>query len=81
MKADIFFFISSIAVVVVSVGILIVGYYIVHSLRRIEKFAERLEERIADTSDEVKAMGENIKESFIYNLIFKKKRKAKVTNK
>lgn len=77
VKADIFFFISSIAVVVVSAGLLVAGYYITRSLQRIERLAGRLEEKMIDATDEVKEIGENIKESFLYNMIFKKKKKTK----
>jgi HAMP domain-containing protein len=77
MKADIFFFISSIAVVVVSIGILIAGYYITRSLQKIERLAERLEEKMVDATEEVREIGGNIKESFLYNLIFKKKKRTK----
>lgn len=79
MKADIFFFISSIAVIVLTAGALVAEYYIVRSLQRIERFAERVEEKMYAASEEVQEIGSGIKESFIYNLIFKKKKRAKTT--
>lgn len=78
MQADIFFFISSIAVVVVSIGILVASYYVIRLLRRIELFAEKWEERMYDATEEVKGIGDDIKKSFLYNLIFKKKKQGKI---
>ncbi len=46
MKADIFFFISSIAVIVLTLGALVVGYYVVRSLQRIERLGEGIEDSI-----------------------------------
>ncbi len=82
VKADVFFFITSIAVIAVTVGILIGIYYIVQTVRRIEGYAETIEkkmkekkEEVDDITDDVKDMVNDIKDSFIYNLLFTKKRK------
>lgn len=77
MKADIFFFISSIAVIVLTVGVLIGLYYVTRSLQRLERLAKRLEEKMYAATEDVQELGEGIKESFLYKLIFKKKKRAK----
>lgn len=84
IKADIFFFITSIAVVVVTIGILIGVYYVVGAVRQLEEYAERIENKlqersddVKDIADDVKGMAGDIRESFIYNLLFQKKKKRK----
>ena len=75
MKADIFFFVTTIAVVVVSIAFLLSLYYVVNAIKRLEAYASRIEENMKDASAEVKEMGEDIRDSFIYNFIFKKKKR------
>lgn len=75
MKADIFFFVTTIAVVVVSIGIIVSLYYIVGAFKRLEGFVESIESNTKDASAEVKEMVEDFKGSFVYNFLFRKKRK------
>ncbi len=81
MKADIFFFITTIAVVVLTVAILAALYYVVGAMKRLEAYADRIEDKLMDASVEVREMGEDIRDSFIYNLIFKKKKRKKLTTR
>lgn len=78
MKSDIFFFITSIAVILVSGGVLVAIYYITRSIRIIERLVERVEEKVVMATEEVREIGGGIKDSLIYNLIFKKRRKPKI---
>ena len=75
MKADIFFFVTTMAVVVLTIGILWALSYIVSAVKRLEAYAERIEKKMKDASEDVKDIGEDIKESFLYNFLFSKKRK------
>jgi hypothetical protein len=84
VKADIFFFISSISVLVVSVGILIGIFYAVRAIKRFEKYAENLEIKmkektaeVNDIADDVKNIVSDVKESLVYNFLFSKKKKRK----
>lgn len=76
MKADVFFFVTTIAVVVVSIGILVALYYIVSAVRRLESFADKIESSMKDASAEVREMADDLKDSFVYNFLFKKKRRS-----
>ncbi len=69
-KADIFFFVTTIAVIIMTVLGCIVAYYLIRVLGNINRASEKL-------SDEVEAMGEHadslyhhIKESFLFTLLF-----------
>src|SRR3989338_3680306 len=44
MKADIFFFVTTIAVILLTVGIIIALYYVVRILRSVRNVSERVEE-------------------------------------
>ena len=44
MKADIFFFITSIAVILVTVGVIVALYYLVRILRNVRDVTDRVEE-------------------------------------
>lgn len=44
MKADIFFFITSIAVILVTVGVIVILYYVVKILRNVTSISDRIEE-------------------------------------
>ncbi len=84
VKADIFFFITSIAVIAVSIGILVGIYYIIRAIKKFEDYADRLEKEVKEKRDEVeeikndvKEIAQDIRESFVYNLLFKKGKKRK----
>ena len=79
MKADIFFFITSIAVVFLSIFVIIALYYLIRALKRFSKLSETLEDNIGDASEDIKEMTEQVKESFVFNMIFPKKRKRRTS--
>jgi hypothetical protein len=56
-KANIFFFITTIAVGLITIGVLISLYYVVRAMKRLEELSEITEE---------------IRESFLFNLLFKR---------
>jgi uncharacterized membrane protein (DUF485 family) len=60
MKADIFFFITSIAVVLVTVGLLITFVYVIRAMKKLE--------RVEDVADDVR-------QSFLWKFLFKKRKK------
>ena len=77
IHADVFFFITSIAVVFVSAFLIIALYYFISMLRRLRNLSEKLKENIGEASEDVQEMAEQIKESPIFNFLFPKKRKKK----
>lgn len=80
-KANIFFFVTTIAVVLVTIGLLISFYYVAKTIRRLALTAEKIERNMKDASAEVKEMTEDMRDSFLFNFLFKKKRRIKPTNK
>ncbi len=71
MKADIFFFITSIAVVLVTVGIAVALYYIVRILRNIQDVTERVDEGSKMLAEDLSALRGTIKrEGFVWGNLF-----------
>lgn len=76
-KADIFFFVTTIAVVVVSIFLIILLTYTIFALRRLRRIVDIVEKNIDTASEEVKEIMTHIKESFLFNLVFGRKRNHK----
>ncbi|MES2214143.1 MAG: hypothetical protein V4465_02005 [Patescibacteria group bacterium] len=77
VHADIFFFVTTIAVVLLTLGLLWGIFYVVGALKRLEVYVHTIAENTKDASEEVKEMGEDIRDSFLYQFLFKKKKKQK----
>lgn len=77
MKADIFFFVTTIAVVVVSIFIIILLYYSIRTVKKLRELTDKVEENINSANEHVEELVSQIKESFIFNLLFPKRRKKK----
>jgi hypothetical protein len=74
IHADIFFFITTIAVVIFLILGSICFYYVIKILGNIKRASDQLEKEVDRLGDNVDSLYHTIKESFIFNLIFKKKR-------
>ena len=61
MKADIFFFITSIAVILVTVGVIIALNYIVRILRNVRDISERVDEGTKALSEDLTVLRGNLK--------------------
>ena len=77
MKADIFFFVTTIAVVLVTIALLVSLYYVVTAVRRLADTLHKIEQNMKDASIEVKEMTEDLRDSFLFNLLFKKRRRRR----
>lgn len=80
IKADIFFFITSIAVVLVTLIIAYVAYKIMRALSEIERLAQTLGENIENASEDVRDLVLDMRDSFLYRMLFQKRRRNKKNN-
>lgn len=84
IHADIFFFVTTIAVIIFTILASIALYYLIGALKNFKRITKNLENRIDQAGDKISDEAEYIKnrlhESFIFNLIFAKK-KAKNSKK
>jgi hypothetical protein len=78
LKMDIFFFITSVAVIIVTTIIIMAGYRIVRILKNIEHVTETLRNTVHSAESEMADIGERVTDSALFTFIFgKKKSKAK----
>lgn len=78
IQADIFFFVTTIAVIIFTILASVAMYYLIGALKNFKKITKNLEHRIDQVSDQIGDEAEYLKnrlhESFIFNLIFAKKK-------
>jgi hypothetical protein len=82
IKADIFFFVATICMVLLTAGVLILLYYAIRSARRIDILSEKIETKldsiVLEAREEIKEIGEDIRGSFWYNMLVKKKKRSRL---
>ncbi len=77
VKADIFFFVTTIAVVVLVSVLVIAGYYVVQILRNFRDVSEDVKKAVATASGDFETIHEKITSSSLFGFMFGKKAKAK----
>ena len=77
LKANIFFFVTTIAVIVFLVLGSIMFFYIIGILRNIKKASDKIEEKIDAAGEQVDTLYHSISNSFLFHLLFGKKKKTK----
>lgn len=77
LKSEIFFFISSISVILITIIFVIVGIYLIKMMRNFSKISDRLKETVDGATASLSEVGDNIKESPLFKFFFSKKRKTK----
>lgn len=74
LKSDIFFFIASISVTIVTIVFLVAGFYFIRMIRNFYKISETLRMYTKDTENELKEMGSHIRQSPLFTFIFGKEK-------
>jgi len=72
-----FFFITSISVITISIFILIALYYFIKMLRNFYKISATLKNYTKDTEKELKDLGGQIRQSPLFTFIFGKEKNKK----
>ncbi len=84
IKADIFFFISSIATVVLVILISIFLFYLIGVSRSLKKLSERLNSDFKESEEFVIELKERLENNFIFQMffpLFQKRQKHRTINK
>ncbi len=76
-KSDIFFFITSISVILFTIIFIISGFYFIKIMKNFSDISEILKNTVKKTEDGISEIGERITESLIFSFIFGKKKKSK----
>jgi len=77
MKADIFFFISSVASVVLAVLFSVVLFYFIKAGRNLYHISEKLQEHFKESEEFVLDLKDRLEENMIFRLFFPPARKRK----
>ena len=81
LKSEIFFFITSISVIIITVVFVIAGYYLIRIMRNLSKISDTLKKAVDNTESNIEEIGERVKESWIFNFVFGKKKTKKQKDK
>jgi uncharacterized membrane protein len=75
LKSDIFFFISSIATIVLASLLIVVFVYVIQFFHTIHRIVKRIEITTDEISDDAKEVVERVKESYLFSVLFPQKKK------
>lgn len=81
LKSDIFFLITSISVVVLTLVFLIALFYFIKILRNFYKISTILKNYTEDTESELRDMGSHIRKSKLFTFLFGKEKVKKETER
>lgn len=77
LKSDIFFFITSISVIVLTLGFLVALFYFIKILRNFYKISTILKNYTENTENELRDMGSHIRQSKLFTFLFGKEKVKK----
>ena len=77
LKSDIFFFISSISTILITVILVIFGFYLIKTMRNFSKISEQLKDTVDGATHSLVEVGDHIKESPMFSFFFGKKKRNK----
>ena len=77
MKSEIFFFITSVSVVIITIVLVIAGYYVIKTLQNLRDISETLKKAAHSAESDIEEIRERVTESTLFTFIFGKKRKKR----
>jgi hypothetical protein len=81
MKADIFFFISSVALIILTIFFCIVLFYLIKAGRNLYLISEKMQQHFKDSEEFVFELKERLEENMLFRLFFPSSRKYKRSSK
>lgn len=81
LQSQVFFFISSLGFVVLWIFTGVFLYYLIRATKTFGRIIEKAEDDINEVGDTTKEMFEEIKDSAVFNFLFKKKKRNKKDKK
>lgn len=81
LKSDIFFFITSISVVIITLVLLVAGFYFIKILRNFYKISNLLKNYAEDADGQLREVGEHIRNSRLFTFFFGKEKVKKETER
>lgn len=77
LRSDIFFFVTSISVIIITVFLLIALFYFIRLVRNFYKISKTLRKFADGTEEELRGLGKEIRHSPLFTFIFGKERTKK----
>lgn len=77
LQSEVFFFISSIGFVTLWILVAIFLFYLIRATRVLSKIIEKVEKDVDSIGDTTKEMIEDVRDSVVFNFLFRKKRKSR----
>ena len=74
LRSDMFFIITSISVVIITLVFLVAGFYFIKMLRNFYKISKMLKDYTESTGEELRDMGHHIRTSPLFTFIFGKEK-------
>lgn len=81
IKMDIFFFVSTIAVVAITTGVVMLMIRLTGLIAALERLSDELKDKAGDIGEEAEEILEHIRESFVFRLIFGGKTRRRTKKK
>jgi uncharacterized protein YqhQ len=77
LQSQVFFFISSIGFILLWILVAIFLFYLIRATNTFSRIMDRVEKDIDNIGDTTKEMLDDVRESTVFNFLFKKKRKSR----
>ncbi len=77
MKADIFFFISSVSTVIVTILTIILFYYLIKAARALQEISEVIKSGVKDSEQFIEDLRERLDANFVFRMFFPPTRKRR----
>ena len=77
LQSQIFFFISSVGFVLLWILVAIFLFYLIRATNTFSRIMDRVEKDIDNIGDTTKEMLDDVRESAVFNFLFKKKRRSR----
>jgi hypothetical protein len=81
LKSDIFFFITSMSVVVLTLFLLVALFYFIKIMRNFYKISEILKNYTEKTENDLRDLGQHVRQSKLFTFLFGKEKVKKETER
>ena len=75
LKSEIFFFISSISVILITIIFIVVGFYLIKIMKNFSHISDELKKTVDGAASSLSEVGDNIKNNPVFKFFFGSKRK------
>lgn len=77
IKADIFFFLTAILVVVATIVLIVVGFYLIQTLRNVRDISDKVKNVATIAEEDFETIHDQLAETWLGSLLFGRKKKTR----